>query len=88
VTRSQIQRKKQLEEAVEQVKSRSAGAREVRSKVCTGRGEQIHHVVRRSQIAGHHADLMLDSCHACHTYLHANPAEAYEHGWLKHGWEA
>ena len=23
----------------------------------------------------------------CHQYIHLNPAESYEHGWLLHEWE-
>jgi hypothetical protein len=25
----------------------------------------------------------LDCCHACHVYVHANPAESYERGWME-----
>lgn len=95
--RSPIKRKTRLRARVPQgyrmwqnakaeVRERSKGECEVRSKVCTGRAEHCHHVLPRS--AGGFVDtgLLLDACAACHGYLHAHPAESYQNGWLVHGY--
>lgn len=55
------------------------------SPECTGRGVLAHHVRTR-----HPRDDSLDNllwlCDPCHRHIHANPAEAYDHGWLRrHG---
>lgn len=58
---------------------------EARTPVCTHRAHHRHHVILRSQ--GGHDGPTIDVCSPCHRYIHANPAEAYEQGWLKHAWE-
>lgn len=69
----------------EEVLMRSHGDCEVRSEVCTGRVEQVHHVLRRGQGGAYDPDLVLGTCVACHDHLHfvAPVAEAYAKGWLR-----
>ena len=69
----------------EEVLMRSHGDCEIGSPVCTGRGHHVHHVKRRSRGGRDTLDNVRLACEACHTHLHANPAEAYEKGWLHRG---
>lgn len=56
--------------------------------VCTGRAEHRHHLAGRGKpgtTAAQALDrLTLDVCARCHLYIHANPAESYERGWMLH----
>lgn len=59
--------------------------------VCTGRAEHRHHKRRRSQGGGEGRANIALLCHACHSWIHANPAEARKAGLLVFGidnWEA
>lgn len=68
------------------VRDRSGGMCEAGIQgVCTGRAQHVHHLTLRSQGGGHDPEGLLDSCLACHGHIHANPAESYEQGWLRHG---
>ena len=58
---------------------------EVSGPNCTGKGEHLHHVLRRSQGGGHTADNLLLTCAPDHRHIHANPAQSYERGWLRRG---
>ena len=58
--------------------------------VCTGRAEHRHHKRRRSQGGGEDRKNIVLACHACHSHIHANPAEARKAGLLVFGidnWE-
>lgn len=50
--------------------------------VCTGRAVHRHHVRRRGQGGGDDRSNTRDVCDACHAFVHANPAWAYEAGLL------
>ena len=76
-----------LAEAKKAVRRRSRGICEVGSEVCTGEAQHFHHRKMRSAGGSHSERNGLDSCWACHDYLHANPELSYEHGWLPHSWE-
>lgn len=55
---------------------------QVRTKICTYHSQEIHHT------RGRENDRLLDSeywlavCSLCHRYIHANPSESYQNGWL------
>lgn len=72
----------------EEVLMRCHGDCEIRSKVCTGKVEQVHHVLRRGQGGAYDIDLVRGTCSACHTYLHGHVTEALEAGWLIQRWQA
>lgn len=59
---------------------------EARTPACDRRPIHRHHVILRSQ--GGHDGPTLDVCLPCHLFIHANPSVSYEHGWLKHWWDA
>lgn len=61
---------------------------EAQTPACTGRAEHRHHRCMRSQSGGDERENTLDACHACHSYIHAHPAESYERGWLIKGGSA
>lgn len=52
------------------------------SPECTDRAEVLHHRLMRSQGGGHHVDNLLHVSQRHHLRIHANPATAYERGWL------
>lgn len=54
--------------------------------VCTGHAQHRHHIVLRSQ--GGTDALTADCCFKCHEHVHANPAWAKAHGWIKSRWTA
>ena len=45
-------------------------------------GEQMHHRQGRRGLDPHRLPNLLTLCSACHTYVHANPRESYENGWM------
>lgn len=52
--------------------------------ICTGRATDRHHLLPRSAGGGDDAANTADLCNACHLDgIHARPAWAYEHGWLR-----
>ena len=59
--------------------------------VCLGRATNYAHRVNASQGGKWEASTALDSCGSgttgCHGYCHANPANAYENGWLVRSWD-
>lgn len=65
------------------VEARSNGRCELRTPACTGRGSECHHLLPRS--AGGPDDMgnCVWTCPPCHLYVHLNPAESYERGWLR-----
>jgi len=65
-----------------EIERRSNRQCEVGTKFCTIKGEHIHHRLRRSQGGGGTVQNGLMCCRACHDWIHANPAIAYEKGWL------
>lgn len=74
--------------AVEAVKRRSGNRCEARTPLCTGVGQQTHHRVKRSQGGKADPAILLRICNPCDVYIEANPAEAYEKGWLIRSWDA
>ena len=65
------------------IQARSQGRCEARIEgICTGIGVLAHHVRRRSQGGGDIAQNLLWLDDACHTWIHAHPAESVELGFL------
>lgn len=52
-------------------------------KCCTGRAECRHHRIRRSQGGTDERSNTVDLCHACHQFIHTQPAWSFKHGWLR-----
>lgn len=50
--------------------------------VCQGRAVHRHHVLRRSAGGSDDKTNTLDACAACHSWIHAHPADSYERGFL------
>lgn len=67
----------------EAVMQRAGWRCEIGSAVCIRVAAHAHHVLPRSAGGGHEAENGLAACAPCHSYLHANPAEAYERNWLR-----
>lgn len=66
-----------------EVVARSGGRCEGRvAPGCNGRGEHMHHRLRRSQGGGHTAAVLVHLCAPDHRAVHANPEWAYRHGLL------
>ncbi len=72
----------ELDKAREVARTRSKGLCEVRTRACTGRGSEAHHVLRRSQGGSDDPSNLLWACLHCHDWLHKHPAKAYEKGWM------
>ena len=51
--------------------------------VCAGRGDQAHHVRRRSQGGKDEPGNLLWVCHRCHGHIHAHPATSMALGLLE-----
>lgn len=47
---------------------------------CTGRPEERHHILRRSQGGGDGPENTLDVCRRCHDWIGDNPMEAASRG--------
>ncbi len=63
---------------------RSRGRCEVRwSNLCTGVGNQAHHIVRRSAGGTNDPASLLWTCYFCHALIHDNPEEARSRGVLQ-----
>lgn len=57
------------------------------SRRCNGQGQHVHHRKLRSGGGLNTAGNCVHVCHECHSYIHANPADSYERGWLVHSWD-
>lgn len=68
--------------SAKEVIKRAASCCEASTPVCTFRPEQIHHRRMRSQGGGDEPVNLLHVCGACHRFIHDNPAQSYERGWL------
>jgi hypothetical protein len=55
---------------------------EAATSACAGRAEHRHHKRGRVGVGCDDRDATLDVCVACHQFIHGNPAESYERGWL------
>lgn len=66
----------------EEVLLRSHGDCEIRSEVCTGRVEHVHHVLRKAKGGAYDLDLVRGACVLCHDFLHGHVELSYERGWL------
>ena len=55
---------------------------ELRLDGCLGVAAQRHERLRRSHGGTGNPGNTLDLCSACHGFVHANPALAYEQGWM------
>ena len=57
---------------------------------CSGAANDVHHRQLRgmggSKLLDYPANL-ISLCRTCHSYIHANPAESYELGYLVHSWD-
>jgi len=78
-----------LDAAREVVRARAAGRCEALGPVCDGFGGwyyhgEAHHILRRSQGGKDDASNLLWVCPPCHRYIHANPSESFDRGWLHH----
>ena len=78
--RSQVKYAKARAEVIERSQGRCEAAV---SSVCRGRGDQAHHVRRRSQGGSDDPSNLKWVCDACHGHIHAHPAEAESVGLLK-----
>ena len=68
------------------VHERAEGACEAMiPRVCVGAAQHFHHRKMRSQGGEHTVENGLRICHACHSFIHANPAWSYERGLLIRG---
>lgn len=52
------------------------------SQYCSGNGEHIHHLLRRSAGGSHDPENLISLCAACHGWVHNHPAESRQRGWL------
>ena len=68
--------------AREEVRVRAMGRCEMRTPVCVGEGVEAHHVKGRVGPLLTDTEWMMHVCRPCHEHAHANPAEAYDLGWL------
>lgn len=55
--------------------------------VCVGTGGHLHHRMMRSQGGRHTVENLVLLCHACHKYVHDNPAFGYKSDLLIHSWQ-
>lgn len=69
------------------VRRRSGGRCEAGTEACTLVAAHVHHRKLRSRGGGNEFDNLLDVCHPCHTWIHANVAAATDAGWMLHSWE-
>lgn len=68
----------------EEVLARSGGYCEIDHPMCLGRASHMHHILMRSHGGKHEASNLLHVCAPTgHDFIHANPALAYEQGWLQ-----
>jgi hypothetical protein len=74
--------------AVAEVRKRSGDLCEARTPLCTGIGQQTHHRLKRSQGGKADPAILMRICDHCDAFIEANPAIAYERGWLIKSWEA
>lgn len=72
-------------QVIQQVKSRSGGACEAVTSVCTSKAEYIHR--RSGRLLDNTPGNLLHVCFNCHRYIHDNPSTSYKRGWLLHIWE-
>lgn len=79
-----MKRRRISDEVRQRVQSRSRGICEVCRQ---SDGLHLHHRKMRSQGGPDTAANLLLVCLGCHDYIHANPVEAYENGWLVPGWK-
>ena len=47
---------------------------------CVFQAQHLHH--RKISGREHRVENLANICHACHDFVHANPALSYERGWL------
>jgi hypothetical protein len=43
----------------------------------------VHHVLPRGRGGDDHPDNLIRLCRLCHAYVHANPKESLERGWMR-----
>ena len=72
------------DEVKSQVRHRASGYCEIPG--CMSTIVVFHHIRRRTQGGDGSVGNCLGLCPAHHDYIHANPAESYDRGWLRHGW--
>lgn len=70
-----------------EVQQRSGGRCEAQvPKVCKGTGHHAHHVILKARGGPDTAENLMWVCHACHAWIHANPAAATLAGLMRAGW--
>jgi len=79
------------DESKKAMRARSGGRCEVRSKVCTGRGEQFHHRQSR-RFKDQRPVNGLHSCNKCHDHIHAKDgsgriSKSKLMGWIVSQWQ-
>jgi hypothetical protein len=74
--------------AVKAVRVRSGDRCEAGTPLCTGISQQTHHRLKRSQGGKADPAILMRICNHCDVFIEANPAIAYERGWLIKSWEA
>ncbi|MGH3998063.1 MAG: HNH endonuclease [Pseudonocardiaceae bacterium] len=55
---------------------------------CGESASDCHHVLTRARGGKDEADNLVALCRRCHSWVHANPAEATRRGWLQPSWGA
>jgi len=81
-SRKETARLARYQKARAAVAERSGFRCEARTRKCEGRLHQVHHRKGRDGDLIDDLDLLLGVCVWCHAYIHENPAESYERGWL------
>ena len=78
---------KELNEVTPALVERAKGVCEVHTVKC-GEGMSMlhrHHRLTRAHGGTNELDNLLLACDGCHTYIHHNPRESYEKGWMVRG---
>lgn len=85
--RSRIRRKQrsglaEYNKAREALAEQAAYRCQARTPNCNGQLEQVHHRKGRDGELLTNPEYLLGVCYPCHSYIHANPSESYERGWM------
>ncbi len=77
-----------MQAARAEAEARAYGRCEANTPACPSRehrADHAHHMLRRAQGGRDVPENLLMVCEASHRWIHANPSEAYENGWLIRG---
>lgn len=79
ISERELERRIELEEVRPLIEARSLGVCEI----CRwATGVHLHHKLRRSQGGTNTLDNLLLVCSEDHEFIHSNPEQSYEKGWL------